>query len=841
MLCCSGLPVRDSLAARKEPSSTRRENQVLAASTPSPHAASDSCFVKEMENAASAEDGGDASEGTPSFSVQRTLKRNSRLLPRSAPSPSLFAVGFLLFVLSFSFKLYCSPKGQRLFSHRGLSESGYFKRVAEVLGRHSEVASALRVRLAEQKKELSAGVFGEEGDALSLLRNADFVEQRLKDLSREASELRQSLQTRSLEREALKNSDLKARTGILEERRATLRLLQTQQRGGEWQETKTASPGPSPDRLTAVLNKVGKLTDSWREGQLRLTRRLLLAERSRAAKLNDAINDGPSDFRTLQRLIAALQSKKNNSVSQDLVRGSGLRCAIQQSLIGGSTRGSFMHLQRNASVLCKVQRPPCMRLFLQDSSEELASRDLLKEIEVVPLAISKRLNDKQRAFDELLASAVRRLPPLEELRSVEETEQEVAVLQSVKQKMMEVFGQASSKKVPRVFIEGCRGLLEINASGGVPGVFRVEDFRRVDQLEGEGAAAVFRAMKILHASPEVMVVEVAAVDETGREDSRRRFAMKVAFRRTEPGEEESEEEGDSQGLNEEDEEESDDDVLGEIIEKEAEAFRRLALEGEDVVATSRRTGAHLVQYTASLQHLEVPAASAGGDFRFFQKVAFSPKLVFTLDLLEAPTYLPIDVRVYIAQGLLRTAAHLQLRGLCHNDLKVENAGINQDLVPAIFDCEGLTPPGEERSTWSDFNVPPEVAVRCSRDEPVQASFGQDAWGLGVALFQVLAFGLPPFSTDEEFFWKLSAKDEREAASAAAMQNVESPVFNLRRFGVPREWQEIVAMLLQREPQHRPTPLQILRAYPRVAAGPLSAVDSVHESDSAPALGKSPLR
>ncbi|CDJ38894.1 hypothetical protein, conserved [Eimeria tenella] len=185
------------------------------------------------------------------------------------------------------------------------------------------------------------------------------------------------------------------------------------------------------------------------------------------------------------------------------------------------------------------------------------------------------------------------------------------------------------------------------------------------------------------------------------------------------------------------------------------------------------------------------------------KVQLTERFVVHLeDFIDQVPTLPTDAKTYIAQRLLLQVLHLQERGFCHNDLKLDGCLMRADGSFLLGDLGSSSPAGVEIDslvgTTPEY-AEPEFFMNILKGErravPVISHAKGDMWSLGVIIYELFTKTLPygltePANIDAaalgSYFGKLIEKD-----IAADMLIPE-----MTKARVPQRWQELLVKLLQ---------------------------------------------
>lgn len=444
--------------------------------------------------------------------------------------------------------------------------------------------------------------------------------------------------------------------------------------------------------------------------------------------------------------------------------------------------------------------------------------DIIRNTNVVRLAVSEVLNNRQLAWELSQAKKVCQLEGEEIVWGVEESEFEKKRVEALRDELHRRLARVQQCKEYQKEISDAQEeadfLLEHCRLQESPACIWVHEFKSVDSDEADdkGAGVEFRVLRALGRGGSGVVVEVEPVDEKLKEKVGT-LAMKILRKKI------SHNSFDIKDAMQE---------FKSAFESDRNALMNIALEGEDMAAVTERTGVTGAHYVGRVIGLhDAIANSDGGVTLVFGRVTFSP--IIASDLFEVfpsggvGNGLSMELRVYIAQSLLRTVAHIHTAGIVHNDIRLENAGFTADGLVVLFDCADFHRPGGPRKWSSPTNTSPESAELRFRGMSCTGSFREDAWGLGFMLYMIFTEGIAAFNdTYPEFLFDVASF--RGVQAEWLMRSVESPSFQLRRYGVPDVWIRAISLLLERNGQHRPTVMQVLAAFPGLRGGPLEAVN-----------------
>lgn len=433
------------------------------------------------------------------------------------------------------------------------------------------------------------------------------------------------------------------------------------------------------------------------------------------------------------------------------------------------------------------------------------------------LGASKRLNDKLLEWESNHARKVSRLGELQDVLGLEETDQQVAALSQIKSNIEEVIKEAKTSPVFKDRLCYCKSRALSLISQAEPkseaSHFLVREFRRVGAAEFEGEEVMFEFIDALGDGDEGLVVKVRPVDADWQK-LLGSFAMKIYTSRK--GDNSTETEGTRL-------------TCHSYFYAEKTALRNVAFKGESISDVRKRTGVNAAHYTGRITgwgdligSLNASDGVASGDVVFVPLVSLDVDSMY-LDCEQ--NQLSMRSRVYIAQSLLRSVAHIHKAGYVHNDIVLANAGVAEDGCAFLLDYGNMRKTGSERDRGSPYNIPPESVPDYLEKGTIQGNFITDSWGMGVMLYMVFTGGIRPFfHSDPSFFEELL-----NAPRVPQMQNIESPCLLLHRLGVPAMWIGAVSLLLERNASIRPSVLQVLKAYPKLGSGPLQSLEDLGET------------
>lgn len=432
-----------------------------------------------------------------------------------------------------------------------------------------------------------------------------------------------------------------------------------------------------------------------------------------------------------------------------------------------------------------------------------------KKIEEVKRKIQEeqeKIDAEQRLWESQRSRAVCALQGVSRIRSLAETKAERAALAEVKKELrMSVVLPEGSLAVTDVEdqerVEAVLQLLRGLSPAGDPSLFTVELFKSVSK----GGDEVELSDVLLKMERVVDVVQSSVILEVRAEDARLHqrlgpLAMKVWLSSC-PADSKQE------------------DMLEEhaacvkLIERDASALARLGGRGKASAEFCASLGIHPTLYTALMQKRGTFHRVEDGILVLSPQVTFAALFVGdVVDVLEQAPHLSMKARAYIASRALLAAAHLNVRGFSHGELRLANVGVTFEGEAVLFDFEALDKIGTPRSGISKYNLAPECVEQVCRGGWPHNTLEVDSWAAGVALYRIFT-GANPFGEIPHFFDSLL--DSQKALEVIKMEGVRSPAFELRAHGVPKMWEEIIVLLLQTDPATRPSLPQILEAYPEI--------------------------
>lgn len=424
----------------------------------------------------------------------------------------------------------------------------------------------------------------------------------------------------------------------------------------------------------------------------------------------------------------------------------------------------------------------------------------------VPLAVSKVLNERQVAWEEKEAHRISQMKQRQYIRDLDETEEELVVLYEVKEKLVALAREARREPLFQdelAYWEGVARVFVLKAEPmGDPLRFYVNSFKRVDAgVDEKGSGILFEYLGVLRGGPEGLVLNVRPVDmrlqgEIGS------LMMNIFVNRSAATKAER--------------------VNAYIktsvaFDAERDALRKLAVDGETVLNLTKRTGVIGAHYVGEINGWNDAFESLGAIA--LPKVTFSPPVTVDVMLLNLTSSEPLsmDIRVYIAQSILRSVAHIHKSGYVLNDL---NAGVTDGGRIVVSDLRNITELSSPRLPLLATSRSLESSLANSEKVFRDAEHVTESWRVGMMLYMIFSGGVLPVFLDEIVDKLL---DPSDVAYGLPMASIGSPAPQLRRYGTPEVWIKVISLLLQRNAEVRPTVLQVLQAYPELSSGPLKAL------------------
>ncbi|CDJ51611.1 Rhoptry kinase family protein ROP30, putative [Eimeria brunetti] len=190
------------------------------------------------------------------------------------------------------------------------------------------------------------------------------------------------------------------------------------------------------------------------------------------------------------------------------------------------------------------------------------------------------------------------------------------------------------------------------------------------------------------------------------------------------------------------------------------------------------------------------------------------------DLLHESPYgnlvdrMSIEGRVFACAQAIEAVGKLHANGIYHGDVKPENFLIGKDGTVHLADFGMAGDLGERRKCTEKITLlfmDPSHASCLVRGGNTNVSEKYDAWSVGMTCYILLSNGRLPYNIPngeglEDYLALI------ETTYSSRSLTLHSPEQDLRSYGVPGFWAEIVGKMLSRDRSHRLTPLQIIRQY-----------------------------
>lgn len=238
------------------------------------------------------------------------------------------------------------------------------------------------------------------------------------------------------------------------------------------------------------------------------------------------------------------------------------------------------------------------------------------------------------------------------------------------------------------------------------------------------------------------------------------------------------------------------------------------------------SGLHLPFFRGTLQQRAKTSNVRGG-------FVYSPQLTFfhpfasdaesALRFLEAEgTELSMRARLYLAQRLLRTAASLNVAGLCHNVYALRHLLILGDGTPVLGFFAAVSEPGTAVPAFA-------ASVDISHGEGQAAaaplaSLEDESWAAGLLAYNLLTGEKPYHEAGEVLIvesgpeggpQQLSLEGGGPVQVTVRRGGSQLPTFRLRHNHVPEQFVRLISTLLMPEPSIRPTLPQAAEAFPEI--------------------------
>ncbi|CDJ64964.1 hypothetical protein, conserved [Eimeria necatrix] len=258
-----------------------------------------------------------------------------------------------------------------------------------------------------------------------------------------------------------------------------------------------------------------------------------------------------------------------------------------------------------------------------------------------------------------------------------------------------------------------------------------------------------------------------------------------------------------------------DDVENQVLAEEKGLRAILGKMPADKAAA--RMGLAVPLATAQLENM--PNGLHSNGVFISDKVQLTERFIVHLeDFIDQVPTLPTDAKTYIAQRLLLQVLHLQERGFCHNDLKLDGCLMRADGSFLLGDLGSSSPAGVEIDSLAGTTpeyAEPEFFLNILKGErravPVISHAKGDMWSLGVIIYELFTKTLPygltePANIDAaalgSYFGKLIEKD----VSADIL------IPEMTKAHVPKRWQELLVKLLQVRRDKRISASEVAQEY-----------------------------
>lgn len=232
-------------------------------------------------------------------------------------------------------------------------------------------------------------------------------------------------------------------------------------------------------------------------------------------------------------------------------------------------------------------------------------------------------------------------------------------------------------------------------------------------------------------------------------------------------------------------------------------------------------------------HLVIPLHAAGrveglpsmvlaGDSVIYNNVGVYPAGIEGLDMVAVNFEMPFAVKAEVARQMLRALAALEARQLLHGDVKTANYIVFDKGVVALGDLANLEHKHNSNGTpktldcrdrlryGSPAYLSPEHASCVVLKTKVPRTPQMDWWALGVSLYELFCDMALPYSLDTIF-------DQSVTNFLTTLHGYREapPPLSFKGCDATPEWQDIIAGLLQFDPQSRTSPSTVLASAPGV--------------------------
>ena len=175
---------------------------------------------------------------------------------------------------------------------------------------------------------------------------------------------------------------------------------------------------------------------------------------------------------------------------------------------------------------------------------------------------------------------------------------------------------------------------------------------------------------------------------------------------------------------------------------------------------------------------------------------------------------------YVISRAIAELALVHETEITHNNITEDSILVNKDGTVLLGDFDNSRESGENANPRITRYMAPEQAYAFLQQTDVPATEQSDAFMLGVTAYSLFTGGYLPYGIDSVpvsqrhvaiasiSSWKDGAVNTKEAKMLC-------PAFELRRAGVPETWVTLVSLLLEPDPKKRPSPRQIVYAFPDI--------------------------
>lgn len=212
------------------------------------------------------------------------------------------------------------------------------------------------------------------------------------------------------------------------------------------------------------------------------------------------------------------------------------------------------------------------------------------------------------------------------------------------------------------------------------------------------------------------------------------------------------------------------------------------------------------------------------DFAFLNDIVVSKVMMGDGSILEYRSRtgqeisrLSTEAKERVCQELIASTAALHAQRLVHYDIKPENILIGANGKTYLADFGMTGPRGERRYCMSKLTpayMDPAQAscARAQGNLPLSPKY--DSWSVGMTCYGIMTDSRMPYgiTPTDKIVETLSDLDPSKRRGAGAPKPLPHPEADLRRRGISGFWSKVVAAMLDRNRDSRPSPEDIVNKY-----------------------------